>query len=113
MAKFELVDEEPKNTILVKQMEDMLIGPTREWALSNSFVIYELDEEKAKRIDDCVNSIDWLKQIEGDKPSEEDDVIMEFLNKRPAKYKQGARVRRRTKNQVEEIIEEGPEFPAS
>ena len=102
MAIFELADEEPviNNSTVALQAQEMFIGQHKEWAEMNSDVIMALDEETAKKVDDCVTNFDWIKQKGDEDLSHVDDIISQFLNKRPDKYRKAARERRKAGGQI-------------
>jgi hypothetical protein len=104
MAKFELVDEGPviNNSTVALQAQEMFISSnTKEWAEANAYVIMELDEGIARKIDDCVTAFDWVKQLpEAETKDPKNNIIIQFLNKRPDKYRKAARERRKAGSQI-------------
>ena len=105
--KFELVDEEPEinNSTVALQAQEMFIGAHKEWAQENAHIIMGLDEKTAKKVDDCVKGLDWFRQLDEEAVKDpRNDVIMQFLNKRPDKYRVAAKERNKAKNEIKGSI---------
>jgi ABC-type taurine transport system substrate-binding protein len=117
--KFELADEEPEinNSTVALQAQEMFIGNHKEWAQENAHVIIGLDEETAQKVNDCVKGLDWFRQFDEDTAKDpQNDVIMQFLNKRPDKYIQAAKERLKAKNEIKDSVKkivDDPELSAS
>ena len=84
MAKFELVDEEPVKNILFYQVQEMGIGQFSDLMDRIGDKICDLDEETAKKVDECNRGSDWFNYLTsvGGELNTTNTVIVNFLNAR-------------------------------
>jgi len=92
------------NTTIALQVDEIAIGGHSRWTSEKAQVIRNIDEEKAKIVDNCATPGDYLEVVSAGKPktvsidqalSPEDAIIIEFLNKRGAKYRVAAVARKK------------------
>ncbi len=93
--KFELADEEPVMNVLFDQVQEMKLGGHVDKDLIERLepVLLSLDEETAKKVDECNRGTEWFTIIasNGGKLDEESQAIVNFLNVRRAYRSRKAR----------------------
>lgn len=107
--KFELVDDSidtlPRNNdVLICQIQEMFIGSKKELAERLAPVIFGLDQETAKKVDNCVRGTEWFASLgKNAQMTPEVIAIVNFINGRPKRYKEAAMVRRKAEEVREDV----------
>ena len=108
--KFELVDEEPSKNVLFYQIQEMKLGEYVDKDLIERLepFILSLDEETAKKVDECNRGTEWFSHIESDegKLDARNQAIINFLNARRS-YRS-----RKARGSVKKVVD-NPESSAS